>query len=306
MRNIACEQCTKSVPQGSAFRVFDRVLCEACATADLQARTEVPEGSVSRVHDPTVCGVCGYDGGTVELATVGEIPVCEPCEGKLRNRPYPLWVKAALAAVLALTMVAMVRNYRFFHGYFVAKQAERAAAKRNFELAAAQMESAAKAIPESKPYRYGANVYKAFALMQGDRSAEALPILEEIARQTPGEPTIRKLVLQADVGVAFDAKDYARMVKSCKELAEMNPDQRMAKLALASAYACQFAARGDEEARKEAASRLPSAEERATISPEEQKYVNRIEHRLTTREIINSKEFERRFPQGWKAGEEPR
>ncbi len=80
----------------------------------------------------------------------------------------------------------------------------------------------------------------------------------------------------------------------------------MAKLSLASAYACLFAATGDEAARKEAVSRLPSEDERAALSPEEQKYVNRIEYRLATRDIILSKEFDRRFPQGWKAGEERR
>jgi len=306
MRNIACEQCSKSVPQSSAYRVFDRVLCESCATAVLQAHHEVPDGSVSRVHDPTVCGICGHDAGTVELATVGDVPVCEPCEGKLRNRPYPLWVKAALAAVLALTMVAMVRNYRFFQGYFAAKQADRAAAKGDFEMAAARLESASVSIPEIGQYQYGAKLYRAFALMQEDRSAEALPILQEIVKQTPGEPKLRRLVLQADMGVAFDTKDYARMVKSAKEIVELNPDETMAKLSLASAYACLFAATGDEAARKESLSRLPSEDERATLSPEEQKYVNRIEYRLATRDIILSKEFDRRFPQGWKAGDERR
>ena len=111
-------------------------------------------------------------------------------------------------------------------------------------------------------------MYKAFGLMQQDRSAEALPIFEEIAREMPGEAGIRRLVLQANVGVAFDTKDYPRMVKGARELAEMSPDQAMTKLSLASAYACQFAASGDEEARKEAMSRLPTADERVTLSPD--------------------------------------
>ena len=56
-------------------------------------------------------------------------------------------------------------------------------AKGNFEMAAAQLESASKSIPEIGQYREGAKFYKAFAFMQQDRSADALPIFEAEAKQ---------------------------------------------------------------------------------------------------------------------------
>lgn len=304
MRSVACEQCGQSVPQNTTFRVFDRVLCEPCATTDLQARTEVPDGSVTRIHDPTVCGLCAFDGGTIELATVGDVPVCEPCEQKLRNRPFPVWVKAALAAVLALTVVAMVRNYRFFHGYYAAKQAARLAAKGDFEAAAQRMTSAATSIPEVEAYRIGATLYEGFVLMKHDRSAEALAKFQEIAHRMPpdrGKP----LLLQAEIGAAFEAKDYDRMVKSSQELADLHPGDPMSKLVVASAFACQFAASGDEQPRQKAIEQLPPAEARASLPPEQQEYVNRIEHRLATREIIKGEEFKRRYPHGWKPEKQP-
>jgi hypothetical protein len=89
------------------------------------------------------------------------------------------------------------------------------------------------------------------------------------------------------------------MVKTSQELVEMHPGEKRFALALASAQACNFAAHGNEEARRSAQAQLPGEEERATLSEDEKMVVNRIEHRLATREIINRKEFARRYPQGW-------
>jgi hypothetical protein len=224
MRSIVCGGCGQSVPQNSALRVLDRTLCEPCTTTDLQARESVPDGSVIRVYDPTVCALCSYDGGTLELEKIGELPVCQPCERKLRNHPFPTWVKAALAAVLALTIIAMARNYRFFHGYFASRLATRAAARGDFDLAAKRLAAAAASVPEVKQFHTGARLFQGITLMQQDRSAEALAVFQEIGGAMAGDQRHKSLLLQADIGVAFDEKDYPRMVKSSEELASVHPD----------------------------------------------------------------------------------
>jgi hypothetical protein len=304
MRTVACEQCGQSVPQNGTFRAFGRVLCEPCADADVQARKEIAPGSVSREHDPTVCGFCAYDGGTLELATIGGVPVCTPCESNLRNRPFPLWVKAALAAVIVLTIVAMTRNYRFFHGYYAAKQADRAAQKADFESAAHWLDSAATSVPEAHAYRTGSKLYEGIVFMQQDRNAEALARFQEISGAMQEQGGIDDLLLQAELAVAFDAKDYAGMVKAAENLAERHSESRMSRLQRASAYACQYASAGDEEARKKVVEAVESEQSQSDLTDDDKKYLNRIQHRLATREILSGKEFEQRFPKGWKAEEE--
>ncbi|HEY2411744.1 MAG TPA: hypothetical protein VGI40_05860 [Pirellulaceae bacterium] len=259
----------------------------------------MPAGSVSRNHDPTVCGFCELDGGTREFATIGGAPACPSCETNFRNRPFPLWVKAALAAVIVLTIVAMTRNYRFFHGYFAAKQADRAAQKADFESAANWLSAAATSVPEAHAYRTGSKLYEGIFFMQQDRNAEALARFQEINGAMQEQGGIDDLLLQAELAVAFDTKDYAAMVKAAEKLAERHSESRMSRLQRASAYACQFAAAGDEEARRKGVEAVESEQTQPDLTEDDKKYLNRIQHRLATREILHRKEFEERFPEGW-------
>ncbi|HEY1600129.1 MAG TPA: hypothetical protein VGG64_11030, partial [Pirellulales bacterium] len=74
----------------------------------------------------------------------------------------------------------------------------------------------------------------------------------------------------------------------------------MAKASVASALACQYAATGEEGFAREASDTLTEAQSVAgTDTAEFANYEDRIRFRLATRQIVNSAEFERRFPKGW-------
>jgi hypothetical protein len=45
---------------------------------------------------------------------------------------------------------------------------------------------------------------------------------------------------------------------------------------------------------------LEAEEAQPDLTVDDKKYVSRIQHRLATREILSGKEFEQRFPEGWK------
>ena len=106
-------------------------------------------------------------------------------------------------------------------------------------------------------------------------------------------------LLQAEAGAAFDAKDYDTFLAKSMEVLKRHPNEPMALAAVASAYACKYAATGLDAHRQEALKYLDSAAQRGQ-GPELAEYRQRILHRLQTREIISREEFYRRFPLGWK------
>jgi hypothetical protein len=80
------------------------------------------------------------------------------------------------------------------------------------------------------------------------------------------------------------------------------PNEAQAVAGLASAYACKYAATGNEKFRKESLKRLDQA--RRLAGPKSlpmQEYVERIQHRLDTRQILTREEFAKRFPSGYHA-----
>jgi hypothetical protein len=216
-----------------------------------------------------------------------------------------MWVKVALAAVFVLTLFALVRNYRFFEAYVGIRASHQAAGRGDFSTAAARMEAAALRVPEIPQYGTLAKMFQAVVHLQEDKSGEALALMKEVAPQMPEVEMAQTLYHQAEIGDAFEKKDYGRMVASAKAMADAHPAERMAKLSLASAYACQFAASGDAADEKAAREQMPSAEEEGSLTDEEKDYVNRIEHRLASREVIDRKDFARRFPSGWKREQQP-
>src|SRR6187549_2880803 len=100
MRQAACAACEKRVPMREAFSVAQRTLCVDCADQFLkeQGKGTVQPGDVSRLVDPTVCAECSKDCGDQELSTIANLPVCEACDNRFRNRPFPSWLKISFVA----------------------------------------------------------------------------------------------------------------------------------------------------------------------------------------------------------------
>jgi hypothetical protein len=93
-----------------------------------------------------------------------------------------------------------------------------------------------------------------------------------------------------------------RFLAKSEEIAALAPDQPSALASVASAYACKYATTGDTSFRDKSLEQLERARAAAgAVSEEFAVYENRIRHRLQSREIITGKEFEKRFPHGWKA-----
>ncbi len=197
-----------------------------------------------------------------------------------------------------------MHNRRYFSAYAHMVRAGRKIATGDVDHAIPLMESAAGLVPEAEDLRTEIQLFKAIQLVQQDKSAEAVPLLHAHTRQFPQDEFARQLLLQAEIGAAFDAKNYDEFLEKSRTLAEKQPDNPVAVAGVASALACKYVSTGDETFARQANERLEAAKSLSPPdSPEFAEYSQRIRYRLATRTIITRTEFKRRFPNGW-SGEE--
>ncbi len=300
MKTLACEQCSQVGPMNAMFAAFDRALCESCADKEVAAQgKEIPAGSIARLLDPTICSRCAHDNGAADLEAVGGRPMCHECTALLRNRPFPSWLVNAAIGLVLLAALSLLRNQRYIGGYLKVRRARRAAAQGDLGAAAQAMEDASRLIPEVKLDGL-ASFYRGAALLQQDRATDALPFLTKAKAAAPGVATIERMVVMAEQGAAFDAKDYDRFLDKSQELAKQDPKDAFAEGSVASAYACKYALTGSEEFRTQSLARLERAKALSTADPARfEEYAARIRFRLETREIISKAEYDKRFPHGW-------
>ncbi len=303
MRHTACEHCKQSRPMSEMFLVFGRSLCEKCADVDLAQRKQkkIPEGSVRRQTDPTICSGCGRDNGSSALPTLGGgLPVCPVCDRKFRNQPFPGWIKAALTGLLLLAAFSCVYNWRFFQAYVEIQQGVRSAEAQDFKSAALSLDSASRRVPESKEVGGVASFYRGLDLLSQGKSAEALPHLQQALQVMPGNRTTQDLILRAELGVAFDRRDYDQFLAKSKIAMNRSPRDPVAVASVASALACKWAVTGEQSFKQEAVNYLEQAKRLAGAENASLKeYEARILYRLDSREIISREEYQRRFPAGY-------
>jgi hypothetical protein len=280
------------------LRVADRTLCVACCNQVL-ADPAGPRPSLERQLDPTVCVNCRQDHGATELPRVAGLPVCGACETLFRNRPFPRWIKASLAAVLVLVVLSLVWNLRFFQGYLAMKKFGVCYAQGNLEAAAAQVSAAAAYVPECQDIRHMVTFFEGVTLLHQDKCTEALARLTQCRDKVPPGLPLEVLILEARSGAAFNARDYDGFLEAAQQLDRQLPGDYLATAMVASALACKYAETGDAGFRTRALERLAQAQTMAQGTPAFTEYESRIRHRLQSREIITGAEFRQRFPNGW-------
>ncbi len=304
MKHVPCSECHQLASMNDTLLVHDQHVCSACAEGVLAQAAErgITKNDVVRASDPTVCSQCQADHGEEELAKLAGLTVCPPCESKYRNRPYPAWLKLSFAALLGLAVFSFVWNWRFLAGLREIRQMQRAMTKGDFERGANLAESAARHLPEVPGLSGAADYNHGLDCLSKNQSAQAVGYLQK-AKQSPGSgqfPQIVELLLQAEAGAAFDAKNYDEFLAKAKAIANRTPGDPRVVAGVASAYACKFATTGSEEFRTEALKNLDKAAKLAGPHDAElAEYRPRILHRLETREIISRDEFYRRFPNGY-------
>lgn len=303
MRYGHCSVCARERPLGELIDIGGSTLCEECAGNEVSRN---PGATGSRIADPTVCTRCGMDNGSAELDLLAGLPFCRECTSLLRNRPFPDWIKIAVAVVVALAVISVWANRRYFEAYLMIGKANRAAEAGDFKTASERMGRAAELVPENENLPVEAKLYRAIGLLATDRAAEAVPLLREVCERFRGDRELQLYLLHAEAGSAFDSGDYRGFLDKTVEIRKADPEDPMGAAGVASAHACMYASTGDADAMSRSREWIAKARALAAERPAPQldDYLMRIEHRLATREILGPREFEERYPEGWPANKE--
>jgi hypothetical protein len=99
----------------SLYSVDDEIYCEPCANRRYdQIKAAGGISDVVAATDPTICARCGLDNGNSELLKTARLPLCMPCAQAVMERPFPTWLKASLAFLFALLLVALWHGRSYF------------------------------------------------------------------------------------------------------------------------------------------------------------------------------------------------
>ncbi len=300
MQTAKCEKCGRETQINDAYKLDNITLCKECGEKII---TEQKNANIESQTDPTICIKCGKDNGSMALPLLAGLPVCHDCEEFYRHRPFPMWVKAFLLGVLAVTALVFVWNYRFFQGYIETKNSFRYFVSGDIEKAKEQMDSAVKHVPEDSELAGMAGFYKGVSAIQQEKYTEALEAFQSCRSSLKSEEwaeILNGFTLSAQIGAAFDSNDYDKLLELSLEKYNKTPEDGQDCAQVASAYACKYAVTGDEQFKTKSLEMLDKSRTLTGDIEFFREYEQRILHRLYSREIITRKEFNKRFPNGWK------
>jgi tetratricopeptide repeat protein len=151
MRQATCTQCGLTTTVRSFYNMNGKTYCEPCVwKASKEAKEAGLPADYVALEDNSICGRCGaYSGDTADHPIVGKLPLCPNCAPQVSNWPYPAWMKASLAALLLLLLVALVHGRRYFHAGRTMYVGERLVDEKHYEQALPYLTETLKIAPES-------------------------------------------------------------------------------------------------------------------------------------------------------------
>ena len=128
-----------------------KTYCEPCVwKAAREAKEAGRPAEYVALQDNSVCGRCGaYSGDTSDHPIVGKLPLCANCASQVANWPYPNWLKASLAVMLVLLLVALVHGRKYFHAGRTMYIGERLVEEQHYQQALPYLQETLRIAPES-------------------------------------------------------------------------------------------------------------------------------------------------------------
>jgi hypothetical protein len=298
MRFVTCGICrNEKIQLNESLLVDDVIHCENCLKDKFPTDADLTGKKIVREFDPTICSQCSKDSGDVLLKQLGSYPICSACEQAIELRVFPKWVKAFFAAVLVLVVFSLTWNWRFIEAYYELKKIDAVVESGVIEDAANLYSGISANVPEIPEFGQLSRYYKGVLLLREDKGAEALAVFKSCTA-LPENYGIPVLTLQAEISTLFDSKDYPGFVNASKRYL-LYDTSSIAIAQVASAYACMYADQKSDSAKSMAMKYLEKATGSNDTTRFFSEYVNRIEYRLASGEIIDQKTFAAKFPNGW-------
>lgn len=228
------------------------------------------------------------------------MPLCAPCHAETMNRPLPQWVVNFFICLALLTVISVPWNWRHIGAYANFRKGISAMAGGDLDAGARMLAAAASRVPESSALAGMADYFGGMSLLLAGKNQEALERFKASRVNPPSGTDPETMIARAEIGIAFERKDYRAFLALAQTLREIAPESPEFAAQVASAYACLYAEKGRAADKAKALEQLASS--LALAGEKDPEYEQRIRHRLATRVVIDRAEFVRRFPKGWKEG----
>lgn len=299
MVTIDCGKCFENKPLNDTVRVDGKVYCSRCMDTTFPQEDMLDRKSVVKEFDPTVCSFCNKDFDDQQIKKVSVYPICTDCEKDLKNKAFPLWVKAFFVAILLIVCFSFFWNWKYYQAYNSIQESFGYVDRGDYNNAKKEMAEAAAKVPEVEDLKLLASYYNSVDLLSKDKYIEALTEFKKCRYKLPENYGVERLILEAEIGYAFDNKNYKGFLDATKKNLAIDSTSAASFTAVASAYACIYADKNDEEAKANALKFLNKAKVIDSTSAEMKEYYNRVEYRIESRKIIDADEFLKQFPNGW-------
>jgi DNA-directed RNA polymerase subunit RPC12/RpoP len=267
VRKVVCEKCGGEYPSNETLKVEDSIVCGTCAEPIFKTK-KIPANQIQRQIDPTICIGCGLDNGGADLEKLGQLPVCPPCTELYKNRPFPTWIKAALAGTVFLVIFALFWNSRFIRAYYDMRHVNAAIAAGDFESSVAYFDSASRHVPENAEIQTYATFYKGMLLLRQEKPVEALKLLQSCRGRVQDESNLDDLILQAQIAIAFGDADYDEFLRIALQTGQKHKEDPTIIGQVASAYACKYAETHEDKYKIESMAALYHARTLVNSMPE--------------------------------------
>jgi hypothetical protein len=118
--------------------------------ASREAKEKGEPSQYVSLTDNSVCARCGVSSGeTTEHPLIGKLPLCATCAPQVANWPYPVWLKASLAALMILLAFALMHGRKYFHAGRTMYIGERLVEERHYAEALPFLQETIRIAPQS-------------------------------------------------------------------------------------------------------------------------------------------------------------
>ena len=302
MRHIKCEICgNDQIPQNDSLSVNGTIHCNSCFEGKYKTEEDIKGLHIDAEPDPTVCAFCQKDNLSIPLDTIGGMPTCNDCKETVYNRPYPAWVKGMFAFALVLVVFSFIWNFKYYTAY---EALNNHFLTEDYDEAVLSLNTAYSIVPENEDIKALWIYYESIRLMSVDSAELAYLMLLPYELYYPAEFEAEELLLTAKIAMTFDKGDYDLFLDATQERLKFYDKSATSYLSVASGFAANYAEpRADIDITGFADSARVYINKALEIGAGEgediQEYINRIEHRLHTKEILTFEEFYQQFPNGW-------
>jgi hypothetical protein len=244
-----------------------------------------------------VCAFCKTDYGT-PLNKLSVYPICNNCSVDLEKKIFPQWVKLFFGGVILLVVFSIFWNWRFYAAYNNLNKANMAFSKSDVSNAAQFMSKAAEEVPETRDLVQMAAYFRGIEFLSKDKSASALAEFNKCT-DLDADFHINQWILNSEIGVAYDKKDYPMFLKTSRAVLELDSTVAQSWAGVASAYACLYAQNGQDSLKQLSLQYLHKARKMDDTSVISKDYTGRILYRIDSKQIISRDEFLKKFPNGY-------